>query len=414
MIANFVFRSDSIQYNGVQCVDRIWPNKGRILQHPYSIFQWLLFLVALFTPLRAAAVERVVAMHNGQVRQLTGEAILEAADGGLLFSTDDGSLLPLPPRNIRSRSRDSEPLVPLDADALSQRLLAEMPPGFQIYQSTHYVLCYNTTRSYAKWCSSLLERLQRAFIGFWGKRGLELHPPKRPLVVIVFGDQASYARYAKRELGGAVGTAIGYYSMATNRIAMYDLTGVQALRRQGGRRGSSHDITALLSQSTALPLVATIVHEATPQVAFNCGMQIRYADNPVWVCEGLAMYFETPDLSSRSGWRGIGNVNYPRLKRLHQNAASGKMGSLRSLIANDRRIKTPSTAVDAYAEAWAWNYFLIRWRTKEYVAYLKMLADKGQLVWDDPATRLAEFREYFGEDVQALEADFKKRMGRLK
>ena len=126
------------------------------------------------------------------------------------------------------------------------------------------------------------------------------------------------------------------------------------------------------------------------------------------------MYFETPDLDSKRGWGGIGNVNYTRLKRFRQNAANGKVGSLRCLVADDRRIKTPISAVDAYAEAWAWNYFLIRWRTKQYVAYLKMLAEKGPLVWDEPATRLAEFRKYFGEDVQALEADFVKRMSRLK
>jgi len=260
----------------------------------------------------------------------------------------------------------------------------------------------------------LLERLQRAFLGFWDKKGLKLHHPEQPLVVIVFGDRGSYSRYARQELGNAVGSAIGYYSMATNRIAMYDLTGVQALRRQGGRRGSKHDITTLLSQPAAVPLVATIVHEATHQIAFNSGLQVRYADNPVWVSEGLAMYFETPDLDSNSGWRGIGNVNYLRLQRFRKNAASGKSGSLRSLIADDRRLKTPITAVDAYAEAWAWNYFLIRWRTKQYVAYLKNLADKPQLVWDKPVTRLAEFRAAFGDNVQVLEADFVKRMSRLK
>ena len=34
--------------------------------------------------------------------------------------------------------------------------------------------------------------------------------------------------------------------------------------------------------------VATIIHEATHQLAYNSGMQRRYADNPMWVSEGLA------------------------------------------------------------------------------------------------------------------------------
>ena len=45
--------------------------------------------------------------------------------------------------------------------------------------------------------------------------------------------------------------------------------------------------------------MATIVHEATHQIAFNCGMQQRYADIPLWLCEGMAVYFEAPDLASK-------------------------------------------------------------------------------------------------------------------
>ena len=38
----------------------------------------------------------------------------------------------------------------------------------------------------------------------------------------------------------------------------------------------------------------------------NTGLQTRYADNPFWVSEGLAVFFETPDLRSKNGWNAIG------------------------------------------------------------------------------------------------------------
>ena len=59
--------------------------------------------------------------------------------------------------------------------------------------------------------------------------------------------------------------------------------------------------------------MATIIHEATHQLAFNCGMQNRYADIPLWLSEGIAIYFETPDLRNKRGWRSIGSVNRVRL-----------------------------------------------------------------------------------------------------
>ena len=294
--------------------------------------------------------------------------------------------------NILHRTTDPEPLVPLDKKQLGERLLEEMGPGFQLHESKHYVVVFNTTRTYAKWCSSLLERLQRGFLAFWTKKGCDV--------------------YARPELGPAAGNAIGYYSFQTNRIVMYDLTGIQALRRQNTRRGKLSDITLLLSQPQAEPLVATIVHEATHQISFNCGLQTRFADNPVWLGEGLAVFFETPDLSSNRSWSGIGKINYARWDRFRDNVNRGRAGDLRTLIADDSRIRNPRTALDAYAEAWAWTYFLIKWHPDELVDYLKMLSEKPLLMQDDRTTRVADFRQHFG-DLQELEKDFYRRMSRL-
>lgn len=358
-------------------------------------------------------MEHVVLNQAGTPSQLSGQVLLEDQQGGLLLKTDEGAIWPIESQSITRRSSSDRPLVPLDKEQLAERLLDELGPGFQVHDSKHYVVCFNTTRTYAKWTSSLLERLQKAFIAYWKKQGSDVHEPEAPLAVLIFANKASYVQHAKTELGPAAGSAIGYYSVKTNRIVMFDLTGMQSLRRQYSRRGSLHDITAMLSQPEAVPLVATIVHEATHQIAFNCGLQTRFSFPPVWLSEGLAVYFETPDLSSNRSWRANVGINYPRWDRFRQNVNNGRDKSLQSMVADDSQIRDPRTAVDAYAQAWAWNYYLIRFRRKEYTAYLKTLADKPLLIVDDEKTRLADFRKHFGDDLESIEAAFYKRMSKI-
>jgi hypothetical protein len=373
----------------------------------------LCLLFAGLASVDAGAVEHVLANVDGRDRELKGQTLVEDAAGGMLLETDEGGLWLLPAESIRNRTSDSESLVRVDKKQLAERLLAELGPDFQAHDAKNYVVVFNTTRTYAKWCSSLLERLQKAFLAHWKKQGFDVHEPESPLAVLVFSDRNSYMRHAKAELGPNGGNAIGYYSLFTNRIVMYDLTGMQELRRQNSNRGTLHDITLLLSQPAAEPLVATIVHEATHQIAFNCGLQVRLVDNPAWLTEGLAMYFETPDLSSNRSWSGIGNVNYSRWNLYRQNANAGRERGVESLIATDNRIKESRTAVDAYAASWAWTYFLMKWHPDEYAAYLKTMAAKPLLEMDEPATRLADFRKHFGADLDALEEEFVRRMSRV-
>lgn len=372
-------------------------------------------LVATSSAPPARALEHVtVALPNQPQKQLSGEPIVKARDGGMLLKTADGAIHRLPSKSILNRKSDAEPLVPLTREELSAQLLAELPPGFRIHNSKNYIVCYNTTPTYAEWTSSLLERLQRAFIAYWKKQKSPVKAPEQPLVVLVFADQASYADYSKKDLGASVSNIIGYYNLETNRIMMYDLTGMQALRQNEGARGSRHDISALMSQPEAEPLVATIVHEATHQIAFNCGLQTRMVANPFWLTEGMATFFETPDLSRSSSWSGIGNVNYSRFDLFHDNYDAGKVIPLQRMLTDDKLFQTPTTAVDAYAQAWAWNYFLIRSRPKEYAAYMKAIAAKPVLVEDQKGQRVKEFQAAFGEDLGAIEDDFYRMMNRVK
>jgi Protein of unknown function (DUF1570) len=361
----------------------------------------------------ADEVEEIVAIQAGQRQTLQGRILVEATAGDLLLETDDGTLWLLDSDQILSRQQRDEPFIPITQEKLAERLLAELPAGFRVHTTPHYVVCYNTSRAYAQWTSSLLERLYKAFTNYWENQGFELEEPEFPLAVLVFNDRQAYDRASRDDLPAGVGNIVGFYSLRSNRVNMFDLTGAEALRAAGSHRGSMREINQMLSQPAAVPLVATIVHEATHQIAFNCGLATRYADIPLWLCEGMAVYFEAPDLASTRGWRGIGRVNYPRLTTFRENLPGWNSDSLERLVADDRRFRNPRSAADAYADAWALNYFLIKYRPREYTSYLKVLAAKRPLVPDDSQKRLAEFRENFGE-LDDLERAFLKQISRVR
>lgn len=378
------------------------------------LFRLLSLIIALLTVAApVVALDRVQMEHEGEPRDVSGRVLLEAEDGGILLQSGDGAIWAVPPQRLLSWQRDDEPFEPYSHDEIAESLLAELPDGFQIHKTNRYLICYNTSRAYAQWCGALFERLYLAFTNYWSRKGLDLVEPEFPLVAIVFADVNSYREYARPELGEAAGAVVGYYSLRSNRIMMYDLTGIEALRQPGDRRGSPQQINLMLSRPQAEQSVATIVHEATHQIAFNCGLQTRFADIPLWVSEGLAVYFETPDLTSRSGWRNIGGVNYSRLATFRRYLSRRGENSLEALVTGDDRFRDHRAAADAYAEAWALHYFLIRQRGDQYHAYIKKLSDKKPLLWDEPEERLREFREAFG-DLDELDADFLRYMQRVR
>jgi hypothetical protein len=362
----------------------------------------------------AFAVDQVTLRRDGKTIEVTGRILTEAKDGGLLMLARDGTLWAIQPDEKVERTSDSKPFEPLTRDEIAKRLLAELPRGFRTHSTSHYLIFYNTSPAYAQWCGSLFERLYMAFINFWSRKGFELHPPEFPLVAIVFADKQSYLDFTRPELGDAGESIIGYYAyLSTNRMTMYDLTGAGSQGRGGGRSKSAAQINQVLARPEALRTVATIVHEATHQIAFNCGLHTRSSDCPRWFSEGIAEYFETPDLRSAKGWSVIGAVNATRLDNFERYAAARPANSLETLLRDDARFSDPKHSLDAYAESWALTYFLIRKHPKQYVAYLAMLSKKKPLLYDSPEKRLEQFRQAFGE-LKPLEAEFQRYMDRLR
>lgn len=342
-----------------------------------------------------------------QRRSVAARILVEAEDGGLLLLGQNGRLWTVEKEQLVSREEAGEDFRPLTREALGEQLQSDFGPGFEVVTTKHYVLVASTGKPYAQWCAALFERLFTAFQNYWKQRGLELHEPEFPLIALIFRDEKQFAAFATKDAGPDAATAKGYYSIGTNCMVLYDLTAT------GGPAGTAADITRRLA---AAPYnIATVVHEATHQIAFNSGLHTRYADNPLWLTEGMAMYFETPDLASKSGWKTVGAVNDLRLKQFLDFAVKRrKPDSLTTLLQSDARFTDPDQMGDAYAEAWALSYFLIKTKKDAYVAYLEKIAAKPRLVWDKPEERVKEFKAAFGDDLQQLDAELLKQVRRLK
>jgi hypothetical protein len=335
-------------------------------------------------------------------RVVTGTVVVEAVDGGVLLEHDDGRYEAFEPGTLSGKTVIEAP-APLVVEEFGQQVLATLPHGFELLQTKHYVICFNTTRDYAKWCAALFERLHDAFGNYWTKAGLELSAAHRPLVVVIFADRQAYAAAAAGDLGAAADRVVGYYNLLSNRVITYDLTGSDAVAAARGRRPGQVGLE-ILSSPAASGMVATVVHEATHQLAFNRGMHRRLAAVPLWVSEGIATYFETPDLENARGWRAIGAVNRARLDQF---LATFRPGAIESIIADDEPFRRADSALDAYAAAWALTHYLLQTRKEEFIAYQKMLGAKAPLAEDSAEARRREFQKAFGDPRDVEQAVFK-------
>ena len=356
--------------------------------------------------------KRVEYLSDGLELSTIGEALKEYGDGSMLLLAPDGRLLSIQGEDIKSSVAVTEAMVPASSEEIFEAIKAQLPQGFQVHKTKHYLLVYNTSDAYVQWVGHLFERLYRGFNNYWRTRGIDLEEPRFPLVAVVFSDKASYLAYGERDIGSSASAMIGYYNMNTNRMAMYDLTGVDVAISDRSRISSQAVVNQILSRPQAERTVATIVHEAVHQLAFNTGLQTRLADNPLWLCEGMAMFFEAPDLRSAQGWK-IGNVNYHNFRLFAQRISNRPTDSLTTLITDDSLFQDAKTAAQAYPESWALTYFLMNTHAKEfsdYVAELSLLEPLGET---DPRKRLDVFKKHFGE-LDALDKAFLLYMRRLR
>jgi hypothetical protein len=370
---------------------------------------FLLLLALALCSETASALESVRFQHQGQERNEEGRIILEAPKG-IALEARDGQFYVITPKNLVARTSDDTPFVPYTKAEILERLKDEFPPseGFYFLEYDPFIVVYTTSKAFANWYGRLLQRLHEQYVLHWKRNGVELSKPEFPLIAIVLSSEERFRQYAKQDGAALSNEQCAYYHKLTNRIAMYDMSGKQAFQEGNQRRATSVDIERFLAQPDSYNNILTVIHEAVHQVGYNTGMHPRHVPaNPVWLCEGLAVYHEVPDLNNRYGWTPGPHINRPRLKQLRLYLGKGQQESpIQTMIQEDELFRKPDSALENYALAWGVTYFLAKKRPKELAMYLKRLQEKRPDSEDSGEIRIHDFESCFGSDWEKLYREF--------
>jgi len=296
----------------------------------------------------------------------------------------DGRLWRFPPEEARDFRKTSDRFQGYSSSELRAMLLRELGDAYEVSGTGHYMVAH--PRGGRDDWAQRFEDLYRSFYRYFSVRGLRIEEPRFLLIGVVCRDRADYVRQASRDGGPVAPGTLGYYSQRTNRILLYDLAGGDAKSPRG--------------QENA----ATVIHEATHQMAFNTGLHSRYVPPPRWLAEGLATVFEAAFLSEApaDGPRR-GRANLARLEQFRKLVAPRHRSELLTeAIATDRLFQ--ANPGWAYAQAWALSFWLIETQPRQYAEYLARVAARPPFEDYPAAQRLADFAMVFGDNWRMLEA----------
>ncbi len=296
----------------------------------------------------------------------------------------DGRLWDFAPNKAERFRKTSSYFSSYSATEIRAGLERELDRKLEITGTGHYLVAHPKGKE--AWAQRF-EDLYRSCVHYFTLRGLRIHEPEFPLVAIVWGSRPDFDRYAASQGSPARPDVLGYYSPTSNRVTLYD---------QGG--GSSN---RAWQQNEA-----TIIHEATHQVAFNTGVHNRFGLTPSWLAEGLGTMFE-----ARGVWDWLhypdqrDRINHGRLNSFRQWLAKGRQGgSFVNLLSSDRQFQSNPAA--AYAEAWAWVFFLTETHPQKFAEYVQRVASRPNFEDYPSARRLSDFTAIFGDDLRMLEKHF--------
>jgi hypothetical protein len=285
--------------------------------------------------------------------------------------------------SYESMSSQFRSLSPSEFRAELSRLLGN---EYEVTGTSHYLVAHPRGDG-GKWAQRF-EDLYRSFTRYFSVRKFETTPPPFPLIAVVCKNQAEFARQAKNQGNEAPTGVLGYYDIESNRITMYDMG--------GGKNDSAN-----WKENAGV-----LIHEATHQMAFNLGVHSRYTPPPIWLAEGLAMMFESAGVNaSQSNPNQEDRINYPRLRVFQKFIQPNHSPELiqNILVSDDLFHVNPGAA---YAEAWAFTFYLVETEPVKYAKYLKITANRPPFTEYKPTDRMKDFVSVFGNDWPMLNARF--------
>lgn len=229
----------------------------------------------------------------------------------------------------------------------------------------------------------LFDGVRRDFRTWLRVHGRELPVCEFPLVVVMPATRHEFDRLLEDSELKPHATLAGAYFLESNRILL-------SPARRGEPPGER---------------LATLVHEATHQLAFNLDVHSRIGRNPTWLVEGLAMAFENEALRTRdqlaSPWERVNRERYLHLRAMLPTLPKGWLARL---IESDEPFE--DDALGAYALSWGVTFHLMETRPRQYVKLLTSRAEeKGISEVERKAARLAHFVEAVGVQPEWLEVE---------
>jgi hypothetical protein len=316
---------------------------------------------------------------------------LAASKSNVILLKRNGEVIEFTPGEARDYQKTANGFAPYSPAIMRGQLEREFGPAFEVTGTGHFLVVH--PKGQQQWADRF-EQMYRSCIMYFKVRGFAINDPEFPLVAIVFPNRDDFLRYALNEGATQAKNYLGYYSLKTNRVALFD---------NGAGRNN-----AQLNDAN----IATVYHEASHQTAFNTGIHKRYAGTPRWVVEGLGTLFEARGVNdSRSYPSAKDRINQERLKEFRVLLPKRKPGRFLELLNSDRMFEQDMSA--AYAESWAFTFFLIETMPREYARYLAKTAARQPFTDYLAAERVKDFTDVFGENIALLEAKFLRYIAEL-
>lgn len=321
----------------------------------------------------------------------------------------------LPIGNLKTFSVVGESFRAASQNEYRRMLQAEFGSEYEVSTSKHYVVC--GTRGRSQGYATMFEDIFNQVDSFYSLRGFQTSKPATLLIALVLKDQAAFKKYCQDDQMAWSEGLRGYYSLKSNRIAMYDrpdvIQSVQTMLDENTSMSRSAIIAASASTVTG-ETADTIIHEATHQVGFNIGIHSRIGGTPAWVLEGMATVLEAPGMRSRKKSHDPSSrLNRDRLEWFKTEYEQRRQpGDLAKLIASDDMFSKQT--LDAYSKSWGITWFLTEnpARARMFSKYLKVVSERDPLEAYTAEQRLEDFKNVFG-DISRMEVDYVRALDRL-
>jgi len=261
-------------------------------------------------------------------------------------------------------------------------------------ESAHFVVLHTARDDVADALLGRLEVVYRAHARFARELKLPARRPRYKLQVVLFGQCAEFARYA-RSLAGQAADSLGFYDYQDNRSVFFDLdthpdvARLRALAQQSDAARRPESSRRLDVRRAALAR-SIVQHEAAHHIQASLGLVPATGNAPRWLVEGLAMLFEVP---LDDAGRPRGPINGYRLFEFRKlyGGGSDTLADLPRLLSDDQAW----CGGECYPLAWAVTRYLYDRQRAAFAALLRKVAS-GEELPAGVAERRALLQELFG------------------